>query len=143
MCAALTRAAEIVGGWCDSHANSYPPTILHITDGQSTDGNPESICNNIRQLSTLNGEVLLFNLNISASGGQQIAFPSSESILPDEYARLLFRMSSTLPQHVCGIAQGKGYSVNSEARGMIFNGGAEMIVDFFDIGTRPRLVADR
>ena len=31
-------SAEASAEWCDAHPNSYPPTILHVTDGQSTDG---------------------------------------------------------------------------------------------------------
>ena len=37
----------------------------------------------------------------------------------------------------------KGYSVASGSRGFIFNADPKLIVDFFDIGTRPRLTADR
>ena len=41
MCAALTRAAELLVEWCDAHPRSYPPTVIHVTDGMSTDGSPE------------------------------------------------------------------------------------------------------
>ena len=58
MCAALTKAAEAVVEWCDAHPASYPPTILHVTDGQSTDGNPEHIADGIRQISTQDGTCL-------------------------------------------------------------------------------------
>lgn len=29
--------------WCDAHPDSYPPTVLHVTDGESNDGEPEEI----------------------------------------------------------------------------------------------------
>jgi len=35
MRAALGKTIETVGGWCEQHRGSYPPTILHVTDGQS------------------------------------------------------------------------------------------------------------
>jgi hypothetical protein len=63
MCAALTKVAEAAVGWCDSHPTSYPPTILHVTDGQSTDGSPEHIADGLRQISTQDGACLLFNLH--------------------------------------------------------------------------------
>ena len=37
MRAALSKTMETVAGWCEDPRDSYPPTILHVTDGQSTD----------------------------------------------------------------------------------------------------------
>jgi hypothetical protein len=143
MRAALTKAAEAAAGWCDAHPNSYPPTILHVTDGQSTDGSPEDVASALQQLHTSDGCVLLFNLHVTAGGGQEIIFPTSESTLSDEYSRMLFRMSSELPPHLAKSASDKGYSISDGSRGFIFNADPKLIVDFFEIGTRPRLVADR
>jgi uncharacterized protein YegL len=143
MCAALTKAAEAVVEWCDAHPASYPPTILHITDGQSTDGNPEQIADGICQISTQDGTCLLFNLHVTTSEGREVLFPSSEQGLADEYSRMLFRMSSELPSHLSRFASGKDYPVGDGARGFIFNGNPQCIVDFFEIGTRPRLISER
>ena len=76
------------------------------------------------------------NVHVSALGSDTIKFPSSESGLPDSYAKLLFRMSSLLPQHLATFAKDKGYNVSPESRGYMFNAEAGEIVDFFDIGTR-------
>ena len=143
MRAALTRAAEVIADWCDAHPNSYPPTILHVTDGESTDGDPEDVADALRELHTGDGSVLLFNLHVSTRGGHEIVFPAGESGLVDDYSRRLFRMSSPLPPHLAKLAGEKGYEVASGARGFIFNADPKLIVDFFDIGTRPRLTADR
>ncbi|MBI3897515.1 MAG: VWA domain-containing protein [Gammaproteobacteria bacterium] len=143
MCAALTKAAEIMVEWCDSHPNSYPPTILHVTDGQSTDGSPESIADGLRQISVRDGQCLLFNLHVTTNGGQEVFFPGMESQAPDEYSKILFRMSNILPPHLSRLARDKGYSVSEGSRGFIYNGDPAAIVDFFEIGTRPKLVADR
>lgn len=136
MCQAITRAAEELVAWCDAHPDSYPPTILQITDGESTDGDPEALAGHLQQISTSDGNVLMFNLHISTSGASPVEFPSSDGGLPDPYAKLLFRMSSPLPQHLVDYARGKGFGVNSESRGFMFNAEAEQIVDFFDIGTK-------
>ncbi len=143
MCAALTKAAEAVVEWCDAHPVSYPPTILHVTDGQSTDGDPEHIADGLRQISTEDGACVLFNLHVTAGEGREVLFPGTELALADEYSRMLFRMSSELPPHVERFASGKGYSVAESARGFIFNGDPKGIVDFFEIGTRPRLISAR
>ena len=136
MCAAITRAAEELVQWCDTHPESYPPTVLHITDGASTDGDPEALAHHLQQISTADGPVLVLNLHLSNSGATPIQFPSSESMLADEYARLLFRMSSLIPEHLADVAQGKGFAINSESRGFMFNAEATQLVEFFDIGTR-------
>jgi hypothetical protein len=143
MRAALMKTIEVAAAWCDAHPHSYPPTILHVTDGQSTDGVPEDIADGLRQISTNDGTCLLFNLHVTIGGGQEIIFPTSESGLADDYSRLLYRMSSPLPSHLAKFAGDKGYSISDGSRGFIFNGDPKCIVDFFEIGTRPRLVADR
>lgn len=136
MCTAITAAAEQLVAWCDSHPDSYPPTVLHVTDGESTDGDPESLATQLQQISTNDGNVLLFNLHVSTSGADPVKFPTSDAGLGDSYAKLLFRMSSPLPPHLQKVAEEKGIKATMESRGFVFNGEITEIVDFFDIGTR-------
>jgi hypothetical protein len=136
MCDAIRRAGEELAAWCDAHPDSYPPTVLHVTDGESTDGDPEQLAQTLRQFATNDGNVLLMNLHVSAHAGNPISFPAGEQGLPDQYAKLLFRMSSELPAHLIKVAQEKNLRVSHESRGYIFNAEAAEIVDFFDIGTR-------
>lgn len=143
MCAALTKAAEAMVEWCDGHPGNYPPTILHVTDGASTDGDPEKIAAAIKQLTTSDGECLLFNIHVSTLQGEAIQFPNVDAGLADSYAKLLFRMSSVLPTHVSKLAADKGYRIAEGAHGFMFNADPKDIANFFDIGTRPRLTADR
>ena len=105
-------SAEASAEWCDAHPNSYPPTILHVTDGQSTDGSPEDVASALQRLHTNDGCVLLFNLHVTAGGGQEIVFPTAEGTLFDEYSRMLFRMSSELPPHLAKSAGDKGSSLS-------------------------------
>lgn len=136
MCEALRKTAEAMVQWCDNHPKCYPPTVIHVTDGQSTDGDPEQIAESLKLISTEDGPSLLFNLHISTAGGEAVIFPASESVLPDAHSKLLFRMSSNFPAHLIGPAKEKGYPANSESRFFGYKAGYEGIVDFFDIGTR-------
>ncbi len=140
MCEALRQAAQGLVAWCNAHDSSYPPTVIHVTDGQSTDhtdpNEPELIASQLQQIGTNDGVVLLFNLHIDTSEGSGLIFPSSEGSLPDQHSRLLFRCSSQFPQHLVKPAQDKGYPVTSESRFFGYRVGIEGIVDFFDIGTR-------
>ena len=136
MCEAMERTAIELVEWCDNHQNSYPPTILHITDGESTDGDPEILGQKLQLIKTLDGESLIFNLHLSSRSSNPIKFSSNEDELPNDFAKMLFRMSSKLPNHLIQFAREKGYSVDNDAKGFMFNADAIDIVDFFDIGTR-------
>lgn len=133
---ALTKAAEELVAWCDAHPDSYPPTVLHVTDGESSDGDPEEIATLLGGIRTNDGEVLILNIHVSALGSDPIRFPASDAGLPDSYAKMLYRMSSQLPEHLLNFAKDKGHVVSTESRGFMFNAEAAEIVDFFDIGTR-------
>lgn len=136
MCEALRKAAEIMVDWCNAHPKSYPPTVIHVTDGQSTDGDPEPIADSLKLISTDDGQSLLFNLHIDALGAAPVIFPFADAGLPDEYARKMFRMSSAFPPHLVSVAKQKGYPASNESRFFGYRAGHEGIVDFFDIGTR-------
>jgi hypothetical protein len=143
MRAAFGKARDTVADWCEAHPDSYPPTILHVTDGQSTDGAPEEVADGLRNISTKDGKALLFNLHVTTAGGLEVVFPTAETDVNDDYSRMLFRMSSPLPAHLATLAGDRGYEIADGSRGFIFNGDPQCVVDFFEIGTRPKLVADR
>lgn len=137
MVEALGRAGDILSAWIASHQGSFPPIVINITDGESTDGDPQAAATSLRDLATDDGPVLLFNLHLSSQQGAPIEFPHDESGLPDQYARLLFQMSSELPAYMREVAQGEGYEAGQGARGFAFNADLVSVIRFLDIGTRP------
>jgi hypothetical protein len=143
MCAGLNSAIDIVKQWRDAHPSAYPPTVLHVTDGHPSDGNPEPIADRLKSLATEDGGCLLFNLHVDIGDGEPLIFPNDERALKDRFGKALFRMSSLLPPHALEAAARKGHDVRPGARGFVFNAGIEAIADFFDIGTRPAVAADR
>jgi hypothetical protein len=143
MCAGLNLAIEILEQWCGEHPSAFPPTVLHVTDGHPSDGNPEPLADRLKSVSTDDGGCLLFNLHVDVGEGKPLIFPNDERVLKDRFAKALFRMSSLLPPHALEGAAHKGYDVRPGARGFVFNAGIEAIADFFDIGTRPAAAADR
>ena len=61
-----------------------------------------------------------------------------DSVLPNEHAKLLFRMSSLFPEHIRSYAlDAHGINLVAESRAMVFNAEAEELVKFLDIGSRP------
>ena len=56
--------------------------------------------------------------------------------MPDDHARLLFRMSSELPPKLVEVARASNYRVGPKARGFVFNADLVAVIRFLDIGTR-------
>ena len=137
MCEALCRAHQLLEDWVAQHQSSYPPTVINITDGEATDGDPTSDAQAVARSSTMDGNVLLFNCHISSRAASPVVFPDSETGLPDKYAQLLFRMSSVLPAGLREAAQGEGFSISEKSRGFAFNADLVELIRFLDIGTRP------
>jgi hypothetical protein len=136
MCAALQTAHEIVQGFVREHPGCFPPIVINITDGKPTDGDPRPRATALREIESQDGNTLLFNVHISACGEKPILFPSSETSLPDNHARLLFRMSSLLPPSMLRQAQSLDRSVAPGAVGFAFNADLASVIAFLDIGTR-------
>ena len=137
MCQALTRAQSIVGGWLEQHPDGFPPIVINITDGEATDGDPTKPAEALKSLSTGDGHVLLFNVHLSSQRAEPVQFPASDAALPDKYARLLFNLSSPLPEFMRSLAQQEGFAVGDGSRGFVFNADPVSVIQFLDIGTRP------
>jgi hypothetical protein len=136
MTAALEKACALLGGFLAEHPSCYPPLVINITDGEATDGNPEIPAAKLRELSSNDGHVLLFNAHLSSRAEKTIEFPQEEDGLPDGSAHRLFRMSSCLPPPMHYPARQAGIYVTGETRGFVFNADLASVVRFLDIGTR-------
>jgi hypothetical protein len=137
MCKALTQAQTIVSRWLVEHPGSFPPIIINITDGESTDGDPTGNAQELQNLVGDDGNPLLFNVHLSSQRATPLEFPDTETGLPDKYAQLLFRISSVLPPYMREIAQQEGYPASADTRGFVFNADIVSVIRFLDIGTRP------
>jgi hypothetical protein len=136
MCAALSRAAAILAPWLDDHPGCFPPVVVNITDGASTDGDPRPAAEALQGLTSADGHVLLFNLHLSSDHGEPVVFPVTDVDLPDDYARQLLRMSSPLPHQMLAAAARQDLELDEGARGFGFNADISAIVQFLDVGTQ-------
>ena len=137
MCQALGMAKSVVEAWLGQHGGCFPPIVINITDGESTDGDPSPVANEIKKLRSSDGEVLVFNIHLSAQKAAPIEYPSSETGLPDPLAGQLFRMSSPMPDYMVAMARREGMNVGEGSRGFVFNADLVAVTKFLDIGTRP------
>jgi hypothetical protein len=137
MCQALFLANKIVSGWLADHPACFPPTVIHLTDGESTDGDATEAMRNLTNLSSNDGNVVLFNLHVSSSPAV-VAFPDSPAGLPDAYAQMLFGCASKLTPFMRQIARDTyGLQLRDDARAFVLNGDPTLVVQALDIGTRP------
>ena len=136
MCAGLNAAIDILDQWCAAHPTAFPPTVLHITDGHPSDGNPEPAADRLKSLATNDGGCLLFNLHVDTGEGEPLIFPNDERAIKDRFGKALFRMSSLLPPKLRDAAGAEGFRVNDKTRGFVFNADLVSVIRFLDIGTR-------
>ena len=138
MCHMLYLAHQILSEWIGQHPRSFPPIVVHITDGESQDGNPIPYADAVKGLATEDGNVLLFNCHLSMTAADPFMFPASDQGLPDELARALFHMSSVLPEPFFRHGQAEGFPLQPNARGMAFNADMVCLIQFLNMGTQAR-----
>ena len=144
MCGAIDVAGRLMADWANQHPESFPPLVINISDGAATDGDPTALAGQLRGLKTLDGDLLFFNVNISARPGAPLLFPADSRELPanDEYAMTLFEISSRLtPDQLREAKQFHGAA--DGARGYAFNTNIGALRQFLRIGTMVRNVEDR
>lgn len=137
MCQALRQARDILSQWLTQHPNCFPPVVIHITDGESTDGEPIQAMQDITSLRSTDGDVLLFNFHLSGNPNAiSISFPDSSTNLPDQYARLLFDGASFLTPAMRTVAKEHGFNLSDGSKGFVLNADLVLVIQAIDIGTR-------
>lgn len=143
MCEALRRIRDLAAAWCaaPSHAESFPPIVFNITDGEATDCDDaelRAVAGQIKSLRTADGNVLLVNIHIAAGDTPRtVFFPSAEEAsYPNRYAEVLYDCSSPMPEVFNeAIREAKGPGVLPPFRGMSFNASAEELITMLNIGS--------
>ena len=143
MCEALRRIRDLAAEWVlrPENAESFPPVVFNITDGEATDCDGEelrTVAEQIRSLATADGNVLLVNIHIATAADMRpLLFPEpSEEHYANRYASLLYDCSSTLPEPFhAAIRELKGAGALPPFRGLGFNASAAELVSALNIGS--------
>lgn len=143
MCEALRQTRDLLAAWCalPAHAESFPPVVFNITDGEATDCDDEelrAVAEQIKALRTADGNVLLINIHLAASDAPYtVFFPSAaEADYPNRYAALLYDCASPMPALFDeAIREAKGPGAVPPFRGMSFNASAAQLVAMLNIGS--------
>ena len=136
------RAKSILSEWMKKYHDKdcYPPTVINITDGEYNGVEEEDmlqLANDIKSMYTNDGNVILFNIHISAYSDLSISFPVSKSELDDNwYGETLYEMSSLLPLRyndpISAIRQDNN---NDRHVAMAVNADMTTLIQLMDIGT--------
>ncbi|MHC4219881.1 MAG: vWA domain-containing protein [Planctomycetota bacterium] len=138
MCRAAGEAEAVLQDWLTQHPDCYPPIVIHITDGEATDGDPTERIRNLTNMTSSDGNVMLFNIHLSANpNASPVSFPDSVDDLPDDYSKMLFETSSPLTPTMRALAKEHGFSPSESARSFVLNADMVLLVQAIDIGTRP------
>jgi hypothetical protein len=126
------KACELLDTWIAEHPDSFPPIVIHLTDGESSDGDPTPYANSLKQRATSDGNVLFLNCCLSSVAAGSCLFKENDEALSDGHARRLFEMSSFLPEswrdhlRLTGTYDSlepntRGFACNSSMLGAIMN----------------------
>lgn len=140
MKAAFCDALSLLEGWCRKKANaqSYPPVVLNITDGEASDAGDDDIralAARIRETGTADGNTLLINIHLGR-GDSPVVFPTCCADLPEHrYARLLYDISSEMPAGYYDSIASMKPGEAGPFRGMSFNCPLGSLVAMMNIGS--------
>ena len=140
---AFDRAKRLLTEWMKEHheKDCYPPTIINITDGWfngASKGYVLQQANELKSMFTNDGNVILFNIHITDEDTiDSIACPIiKEELNNDEYAEMLFDMSSLLPERYnADISRCLNDNRDGRHRAMGVNADATTLIKLMDIGT--------
>jgi hypothetical protein len=143
MNAAFDVAVKAVGGWVQRRDNSFPPIVINITDGESTDADPSPNARDLTGLSTSHGNALLFTAYLGAGGGKQILYPDQPPVGMSPHALGMFNVSSVVPEVLRSNAESMNVKISPRGRGFLFNASLDEVSGLVNFGTSVTPRADQ
>jgi hypothetical protein len=145
MAAAFKMAKEIIENWVKDKPDSPAPVIINVSDGipyYNHKGTAEcaqetaAIAKEIMDIQTSDGNVLIFNAEIGATGNQIILPTSKDEVKAGgEGAEFLFDISSVIPDGYAGAALKNGLELKENSKGAVFAADAENLIKLIDFGS--------
>ena len=140
---AFEKAKGLLDEWMEKHHDKdcYPPTIINITDGEFNGATKEYVlqqANELKSMFTNDGNVILFNIDISANKAVCVTCPASkDEVSFSSLATTMYEMSSLLPMRYSDrIADLRGDGTpNNRYRAMSINADMSTLIQLMDIGT--------
>jgi len=156
MLEAFKKSREIIENWLPNHKTSFPPFVINMSDGAPTDdveilemlrnGSVDddlsqtqliSETNVIQKLGTDNGTCLICNCHISSMMMTQVLYPTDITEINniDELAKIMFKMSSVIPDTLRKLGAGLGLPLEYNSKFFVFNADVGSLKSFMKFGT--------
>ena len=140
---AFEKAKGLLDEWMEKHHDKdcYPPTIINITDGEFNGATKEYVLQQANELKSMfnnDGNVILFNIHISANKAVCVTCPASkDEVSFSSLATTMYEMSSLLPMRYSDrIADLRGDGTpNNRYTAMSINADMSTLIQLMDIGT--------
>lgn len=140
---AFEKAKGLLDEWMEKYHDKdcYPPTIINITDGEFNGATKEYVlqqANELKSMFTNDGNVILFNIHISANKAVCVTCPASkDEVSFSSLATTMYEMSSLLPMRYSDrIADlRKDGTPNNRYTAMSINADMSTLIQLMDIGT--------
>ena len=140
---AFDYARNLLDEWMMEHHDKdcYPPTVIHITDGEYNHATKDEVmqkANELKAMFTNDGNVILFNIHFTSElDAEPVACPIDRSELDENaLAEDLFDMSSLLPERYNpDIARCLNDTRAGRHVAMGVNADATTLIKLMDIGT--------
>lgn len=143
MAEALDFAKQLIEGWITKKPDNPAPIIINVSDGMPYTGSNSlddiektvSTANSIMNVATGDGNPLIFNVHLGQSPFNETKFSSTESEVEDEEGKLLFKISSKVPEIYREAARKHEFVTSAASRGFVSNAGPETLIKFINFGS--------
>lgn len=143
MAEALDFAKQLIEGWIAKKPENPAPVIINVSDGMPYTGNnplddiekTKSTANAIMNINTGDGNPLIFNVHLGQPPFNETKFSSAENEVADQEGKLLFKISSKVPETYREAARKHEFVTSEDSRGFVSNAGPETLIKFINFGS--------
>lgn len=140
---ALDFAKQLIEGWISKKPDNPAPVIINVSDGMPYTGigaNDDSekainVANSIMNINTNDGNPIIFNVHLGHPPFNETKFESNENNISDEQGKLLFKISSKVPETYREAARKHEFVTSEDSRGFISNSKPENLIKFINFGS--------
>jgi hypothetical protein len=133
--AAYRYSKNLIEKWlAENGPSAGEPVVVHVTAGASGDGNPQKAVEELLQLSTPTGKLLILQAHLASSPEVMSSlYPTSHIYLTLGTARDMFRRVSPLPADMIDALKQAKVSVNPGASGLLYNAKIADVIRLFGL----------
>ena len=140
---ALDFAKQLIDGWYSKKPQNPAPVIINVSDGIPFTGiNPMddidktiSVANSIMNINTNDGNPIIFNVHLGQPPFSESRFESNEGEIAGEEGKLLFKISSKVPETYREAARKYEFVTSEDSRGFVSNAGPDTLIKFINFGS--------